>query len=76
MTFARYSISPPFTSCPSEPGKHYLSSPGIVRTILGGWTLSAIATSQTGLPFNITITRSNGSVPGDMRSQRSRNGRI
>jgi len=47
-------------------GKHYLSSPGIARTILGGWTLSGIATSQTGLPFNITITRSNGSVPGDL----------
>jgi Carboxypeptidase regulatory-like domain/TonB dependent receptor len=51
---------------PFGAGKHYLSSPGIMRTALGGWTLSAIGTSQTGLPFNITITRSNGSVPGDL----------
>jgi hypothetical protein len=51
---------------PFGAGRHYLNDPGIARTILGGWTLSAIATSQTGLPFNITITRSNGSVPGGL----------
>jgi hypothetical protein len=50
---------------PFGAGKLYLSSPGIARTILGGWTLSTIASAQTGLPFNITINRSNGSVPGD-----------
>ena len=50
---------------PFGASKHYLSTPGIVRTMLGGWTLSTIGTSQTGLPFNITIDRSNGSVPGD-----------
>jgi hypothetical protein len=50
---------------PFGAGKRYLTSPGAVRTVLGGWTLSAIGTSQTGLPFNITIDRSNGSVPGD-----------
>jgi hypothetical protein len=32
---------------------------------LGGWTLSEIGTLQTGLPSNITIDRSNGSVPGN-----------
>jgi hypothetical protein len=51
---------------PFGAGKQYLGGPGVARTILGGWTVSAIATSQTGLPFNITITRSNGSVPGDL----------
>jgi hypothetical protein len=51
---------------PVGAGQHYLNSPGIARTILGGLMMSAIATSQTGLPFNITITRSNGSVPGDL----------
>jgi hypothetical protein len=50
---------------PLGAGKRYLSSPGAVRTVLGGWSLSTIATSQTGLPFNITVDRSNGSVPGD-----------
>jgi hypothetical protein len=49
---------------PFGAGKRYLSTPGVVRTVLGGWTLSSIGTSQTGLPFNITIDRSNGSVPG------------
>ncbi|HUE04626.1 MAG TPA: carboxypeptidase regulatory-like domain-containing protein [Bryobacteraceae bacterium] len=50
---------------PFGAGRQYLSSPGIARTVFGGWTLSTIATTQTGLPFNITINRSNGSVPGD-----------
>ena len=48
MTFARCSISPPFISCRSGPESRYLSSPGIARTMLGGWTLSAIGTTQTG----------------------------
>jgi hypothetical protein len=50
---------------PFGAGKHYLSSPGVARAILGGWTLSGIGSSQTGLPVNISLTRSNGSVPGD-----------
>jgi hypothetical protein len=50
---------------PFGAGKRYLGSPGIARTVLGGWTLSTVGTSQTGLPFNITIDRSNGSVPGN-----------
>jgi|HubBroStandDraft_1064217.scaffolds.fasta_scaffold01753_10 hypothetical protein len=50
---------------PFGAGKPHLSTPGIARTVLGGWTLSTIATAQTGLPFNVTINRSNASVPGD-----------
>jgi hypothetical protein len=50
---------------PFGPGKRYLGNPGLARTLFGGWMLSAIGSSQTGLPFNITIDRSNGSVPGD-----------
>jgi hypothetical protein len=38
---------------------------GKPRAILANWELSAIATSQTGLPVNITVDRSNGAVPGD-----------
>ena len=45
-------------------GKRYLSSPGAARTVFGGWRVSAIGTAQTGLPVNITIDRSNASVPG------------
>jgi hypothetical protein len=50
---------------PFGAGKHYLSSPGFARMLAGGWTLSAIGSAQTGLPVNITIDRSNGSVPGN-----------
>ncbi len=45
-------------------GKRYLSSPGAAHTVFGGWRVSAIGTAQTGLPVNITIDRSNASVPG------------
>jgi hypothetical protein len=51
-------------SLPFGMGKHYLSSPGVIRTLLGNWEVSAIGTAQTGLPVNITIDRSNASVPG------------
>jgi hypothetical protein len=37
---------------------------GIAKTLLGNWELSAIGTAQTGLPVNITIDRTNPSVPG------------
>ena len=50
---------------PFGAGRRYLGRPGILRAVLGGWTLSAIGTTQMGLPINITIDRSNGSVPGD-----------
>jgi Carboxypeptidase regulatory-like domain len=38
---------------------------GARRHYLAGWKLSAIGSVQTALPFNITVDRSNGSVPGD-----------
>ena len=49
---------------PFGKGKTYLSNPGMAGSILGNWELSAIGTAQSGLPVNITIDRSNGSVPG------------
>jgi hypothetical protein len=49
---------------PFGAGKPHLSSPGIARTLLGNWEISAIGTAQTGLPVNITIDRSNSAVPG------------
>jgi hypothetical protein len=45
-------------------GQRYLGSPGIARALFGNWEVSAIGTAQTGLPVNITIDRSNSSVPG------------
>ncbi|HTC35943.1 MAG TPA: TonB-dependent receptor, partial [Bryobacteraceae bacterium] len=49
---------------PFGKGKPYVSDPGVARAILGNWELSAIGTAQSGLPVNITIDRSNASVPG------------
>jgi hypothetical protein len=49
---------------PFGKGKAYVSNPGIAASILGNWELSAIGTAQSGLPVNITIDRSNASVPG------------
>ena len=49
---------------PFGAGKRYFSSPGIARAVLGNWEVSTIATAQTGLPVNITVDRSNASVPG------------
>jgi hypothetical protein len=41
-----------------------MSSPEVFHTLLGNWEISAIGTAQTGLPVNITVDRSNASVPG------------
>ena len=49
---------------PFGAGKRYVNSPGILRTLVGNWELSAIGTTQTGLPVNITVDRTNASVPG------------
>ena len=49
---------------PFGAGRHFLSSPGIARALLGGWELSGIGTARAGLPVNVTINRSNASVPG------------
>jgi hypothetical protein len=49
---------------PFGAGKRYLSRPGVGRALLGGLELTGIGTAQTGLPVNITIDRTNASVPG------------
>ncbi len=49
---------------PFGAGRRFLTSPGLVRTVIGGWELSGIGTARTGLPVNITINRSNSVVPG------------
>lgn len=50
---------------PFGKGRPFLSSPSAVRAILRDWEMSAIGTVQSGLPVNITIDRSNQSVPGN-----------
>ena len=51
---------------PFGAGKQYANSSGmgILRTLLGNWEMSAVGTTQTGLPVNITVDRTNASVPG------------
>ena len=48
---------------PIGAGKKYLSEPGVARVILGGWSLTGIATARSGLPVNVTLARSANSVP-------------
>ncbi len=55
---------------PFGPGKQYLTS-GLASKILGGWSLSGLATARTGTPINITISRKAGALPdGNTSSQR------
>jgi len=49
---------------PFGPGQRLFNTPGLLRSVLGGFELSAIGTAQTGLPVNITIDRVNSAVPG------------
>ncbi len=49
---------------PFGAGRRFLSDPGALRAVLGGWELGGIATARSGLPVNVTIDRSNSSVPG------------
>jgi hypothetical protein len=51
-------------------GKQYLTS-GPASDILGGWSLSGLATARTGIPVNITISRKAAALPdGNTSSQR------
>jgi hypothetical protein len=51
-------------------GKQYLTS-GLASKILGGWSLSGLATARTGKPVNITITRKAAALPdGNTSGQR------
>ncbi|HEX4810605.1 MAG TPA: carboxypeptidase-like regulatory domain-containing protein [Bryobacteraceae bacterium] len=49
---------------PFGAGRRWLSSRGVSRGILGGWELSGVGTARTGLPIDVTVNRSNSSVPG------------
>jgi hypothetical protein len=61
---------------PVGAGKRYLSTPGVARTVLGGWSLSAIGSAQTGLPFNITVNRSRMLLCRATMRSAAKNGRI
>lgn len=44
-------------------GRKYLSGDGVAGKVFGGWELSGIGTARTGLPVNVTISRSASSLP-------------
>ena len=48
-----------------------MQGPGILRTLLGGWEMNGIVGGRTGLPTNITVTRSASVMPdGNSANQR------
>ncbi len=56
---------------PVGPGRRFLNGRGIGSQILGGWELSGIATADTGLPVNITVSRPRSALPdGNNSGQR------
>ena len=56
---------------PFGTGKQFLSNPGVLRTVFGGWEFNAIGTARSGLPVNITIDRASSALPdGNSNNQR------
>lgn len=48
---------------PFGPGRKYLNGNGIAAKVFGGWELSGIGAARTGVPVNVTISRSASSLP-------------
>lgn len=57
---------------PAGKGHHLLgNSSAVVNALLGGWQLSGIGLARTGLPLNVTLSRSASAVPdGNNSGQR------
>jgi hypothetical protein len=56
---------------PVGPGRRFLNTRSIAGQVLGGWELSGIATANSGLPVNITVSRSRSALPdGNNSGQR------
>jgi len=56
---------------PLGSGRQFLKGNGLVSQVLGGWELAGIASARTGLPVNVTISRSASALPdGNTSSQR------
>jgi hypothetical protein len=48
---------------PFGPGRKYFSQRGIAGVLMGGWSLTGIATARSALPVNVTISRSASVTP-------------
>lgn len=56
---------------PFGPGRPFLSGPGVLGRIVGGWELSGLDSARTGLPVNVTVSRSSAVMPdGNSGNQR------
>ncbi|HLK65756.1 MAG TPA: TonB-dependent receptor [Bryobacteraceae bacterium] len=54
---------------PAGKGRRFLgSSTGIANALLGGWQLSGIGVARTGLPLNVTLSRSASALPDGINS--------
>jgi Carboxypeptidase regulatory-like domain/TonB dependent receptor len=52
-------------------GRRFLTQPGVLRALAGGWEFSGILGGRTGLPVNITVTRAASALPdGNSGNQR------
>jgi hypothetical protein len=54
---------------PFGKGRAYLIRTGVADFLLGGWSLTSIATARSGNPVNVTITRSAASLPDGLSLQ-------
>ena len=59
---------------PVGKGRHLLgNSSGLVNAVLGGWQLSGIGMARTGLPLNVTLSRSASALPDGINSNQRPN---
>ena len=59
---------------PAGKGRRWLSnSSGFANAVLGGWQLSGIGMARTGLPLNVTLSRSASALPDGINSNQRPN---
>ena len=59
---------------PAGKGRRWLgSSSGLANALLGGWQLSGIGMARTGLPLNVTLSRSASALPDGINSNQRPN---
>jgi hypothetical protein len=56
---------------PFGPGKIFLSAPGFLNAVGGGWQMTSTFAARTGFPVNVVMSRSSSAVPdGNASDQR------
>jgi len=60
---------------PFGKGKNLLNA-GVPSVVFGGWSLAGIAEARSGLPINVTVTRSAGNIPDGDTSAAQRPNRV